>query len=592
MGIAGITPFLLKYFPHVVAKLPDRFAAIPRKTLAIDATLVTQRFWFSADPHIYRHVRGWFRLISELRKSDVNVICVFDGRARNGAKSREIQKRESARKLIAARARVEATRLRRLERILSIEERYREIGECQGGAEVFKQSLRLASFLGLETGMSGNWPGTTPQPFHPSSPSIADTPLHRPKDQPTIQDLSRTKPPSQVLSPASHFKRLAVLYRDYQRTTRPDVLTTVVSTCSADNDPESAPDKRGSVSKDESRRENQRLPPYGVSSPDEEMVTNMDPKIKIDEALPEDEAARTISKLQAQLATEEGRIWSSILNSTASTISEHMDHFDKTIQDLRKLLIESQNLLESYSRRHSPPNSLTYDESRTILNAMRVPVVEAPYPYEAEAVAASLCTNGLADFVASEDTDVLIYGATMLRNVTSRDDPLVRISGEDVRNALNLTPESYVDLALLFGSDFTERLRGLGPIRATKLIQTFGSIEEILRSEKSKEGKGRRYLPEPKLSEKAYMKQIKDGRAVFSSLPPIPTEWEGLFAQTRELEVDDAEVAEILRGFDLSSEYTKALQEKVNPLEVDYYGGFESEFHSFGPGSHQTSIYL
>lgn len=180
----------------------------------------------------------------------------------------------------------------------------------------------------------------------------------------------------------------------------------------------------------------------------------------------------------------------------------------------------------------------------------------------------------------------------MLRNITTRDEPLIRISGEDVRNELHLTRESYIDLALLFGSDFTERLRGLGPTRATKLIQAFGSIEEILRSERSKQGKGRRYLPEPKLSEKEYMKQIMDGRAVFSSLPPIPSEWQGLFAKTRELQVDDGEVVEIMRGFDLSMEYTKALEEKVNPLEVDYYGGFESGFHSFGPGPNQTSIYL
>ncbi|KAG8956960.1 hypothetical protein FRC00_004665, partial [Tulasnella sp. 408] len=482
MGIAGITPFLLKHFPHVVTKLPDRFASISKKTVAIDATLVTQRFWFSPDPHVYRHVRGWFRLISELRRSDVNVICVFDGRNRSGAKSREIQKRESSRKLLAARARVEATRLHRLERILTIEERYREIAECQEGAtaEVLERSPRLASLLGLEEGVSERKPGTTIQSLHQyhglsNSQSIVDTSLQQPpRGQLSIQDFPRSKPPTRALAPASHLKRLAVLYRDYQRNTRPDVLTTVVSTCSADNVPDSASYKRGRLAKDKSPGESRRALSYAGSSSQEnpEMFTNMIPKIGIDEAFAEDEAAVTISKLQAQLAAEEGKIWSSILHSILSTTSEQRDQLTNTIQDLRKLLIDSENLLESYTKRHSPPSSLTYDESRIILNAMRVPVVEAPYPYEAEGVAASLCINGLADFVASEDTDVLVYGATMLRNITTRDEPLIRISGEDVRNELNLTPESFIDLALLFGSDFTERLRGLGPTRATKLIQT------------------------------------------------------------------------------------------------------------------------
>lgn len=188
--------------------------------------------------------------------------------------------------------------------------------------------------------------------------------------------------------------------------------------------------------------------------------------------------------------------------------------------------------------------------------------------------------------------DVLVYGATLLRNITTRDEPIIRISGEEVRNALDLTPESFIDLALLIGSDFTERLHGLGPIRATKLIKTFGNIEEIIRSERSKKGNGRRYLPEPKLSEEEYMQQVQDGRTVFGSLPPIPAEWRQLFAETQSMDVDDAEVAEILRGFDLSSEYSKALEEQVNPLEVDYYGGFDYGFHHLGQGSNQTSIYL
>lgn len=268
---------------------------------------------------------------------------------------------------------MEAARLRRLERIISIAERYRELGAYQECA--------------------------TAEVLRPSR--IADA-------------SSGSKLSIQALSTASHFKRLAVLYRDYQKSTRRDALATVVSACqvSADNVVDSASDKRKSTMRKPGTAEGRRLVPSTPTSQEAPVSPMPSNKTESDERLtkhpldvpPAVEAAATASRLQAQLVAEEGRIWSSILQPTPTTAPEQDDRADETIQNLRKLLIASQNLLESYSRRQSPPTSLTYDESRIVLNAMRVPVVEAPYPYEAEGVAASLCINGLADFVASEDT--------------------------------------------------------------------------------------------------------------------------------------------------------------------------------------------
>jgi flap endonuclease-1 len=73
----------------------------------------------------------------------------------------------------------------------------------------------------------------------------------------------------------------------------------------------------------------------------------------------------------------------------------------------------------------------------------------------------------------------------MLRNITShrmKESSLVTISGLEVRRALEIpTQRAYIDFALLLGTDFTERIKNLGPIAAHKLIKEYGSIENVIK---------------------------------------------------------------------------------------------------------------
>jgi len=59
---------------------------------------------------------------------------------------------------------------------------------------------------------------------------------------------------------------------------------------------------------------------------------------------------------------------------------------------------------------------------------------------------------------------------------------LVTISGLEVRRALEIpTQKAYIDFALLLGTDFTERIKNLGPTAAHKLIKEYGSIENVIK---------------------------------------------------------------------------------------------------------------
>jgi flap endonuclease-1 len=109
--------------------------------------------------------------------------------------------------------------------------------------------------------------------------------------------------------------------------------------------------------------------------------------------------------------------------------------------------------------------------------------------------------------------DVLIYGAPLLRNITSRDKALLLISGSEVRSALCLDPRALIDFALLLGTDFAPRIRNIGPHRALQYIRKYGTIESILAEEKQ-------YVPRVPLQ--TYLQAVREAREVFVKLPPLP----------------------------------------------------------------------
>ena len=107
-----------------------------------------------------------------------------------------------------------------------------------------------------------------------------------------------------------------------------------------------------------------------------------------------------MSKTQHQLTVEEGKLWEKLTDPEEPL--EHDESPTETI--LASLREKSCFMAQSLLRRSSPPTEITYEESKTILDAMGVPCIEATGPYEAEALASSLVLNGCADYVASEDT--------------------------------------------------------------------------------------------------------------------------------------------------------------------------------------------
>lgn len=133
--------------------------------------------------------------------------------------------------------------------------------------------------------------------------------------------------------------------------------------------------------------------------------------------------------------------------------------------------------------------------------------------HEAEAMCANLSKVGRTSATVSEDLDTLVFGdAPILRYFFSKGRPILSIDPNIARRDLGLSRESFIDLCILCGTDFSGTIRGIGPHRALQWIRKYGTIENVLQN----------LAPTPYLPQATFDYEL--ARHVFTNLPPIPVE--------------------------------------------------------------------
>jgi len=119
------------------------------------------------------------------------------------------------------------------------------------------------------------------------------------------------------------------------------------------------------------------------------------------------------------------------------------------------------------------------EQVKEMLNVLGVPFIQAKS--EAEAQCALLNKKGLAFGVASEDLDSLVYGANvLLRHFKNDKKPVIQIELQAILNELALTHEQFVSLCILCGSDYTEPIKGIGPVRALGYVRQCKTLSETI----------------------------------------------------------------------------------------------------------------
>ncbi len=141
--------------------------------------------------------------------------------------------------------------------------------------------------------------------------------------------------------------------------------------------------------------------------------------------------------------------------------------------------------MKKYAMRTSKLTPEMIKESKELLAAMGVPIIQAPS--EGEAQASYLVKKGDAYAIASSDTDSLLFGAQrVIKNlaITGRRKKTKSLSYETVKpelieldkvlNALGIDHDQFIVLCILVGTDYNpDGIKGIGPKRALDTVRKY-----------------------------------------------------------------------------------------------------------------------
>src|SRR5204863_8798069 len=129
-------------------------------------------------------------------------------------------------------------------------------------------------------------------------------------------------------------------------------------------------------------------------------------------------------------------------------------------------------------------------EARELLRLLGIPTVQAPS--EAEAQAAHMAAANAVWAAGSKDYDSLLFGAPrVVRFITLSGREFLPSQGvfrpivpelidlERFLDACRITREQLIDLSILVGTDFNDGIKGIGPKKALKLVQDYGTSERM-----------------------------------------------------------------------------------------------------------------
>jgi flap endonuclease-1 len=141
--------------------------------------------------------------------------------------------------------------------------------------------------------------------------------------------------------------------------------------------------------------------------------------------------------------------------------------------------------MKKYAARTTRLTKEMIEESKELIKAMGIPMIQAPS--EGEAQAAHMVREDKAYAVASQDADSLLFGSPkLLRNLSlagkrKKTNKLAYetikpeiVSLADTMNDLGISNDQLIVLGMLVGTDFNDGgIKGIGPKNAIKLVKKY-----------------------------------------------------------------------------------------------------------------------
>ncbi len=176
----------------------------------------------------------------------------------------------------------------------------------------------------------------------------------------------------------------------------------------------------------------------------------------------------------------------------SETVEQRSKQKEEAEKKWKELLEEGR--LDEARKYAQAANFLTSDmleESKQLLNAMGLPVVQAPS--EGEAQAACMAKEGRVYASASQDYDALLFGSPLLiRNLSITGKKKIpgtnqykevlpeKIILEETLQSLAISYEQFVCLGIIIGTDYAPKgAAGIGPRKALEIVRIYKTLENI-----------------------------------------------------------------------------------------------------------------
>lgn len=114
-------------------------------------------------------------------------------------------------------------------------------------------------------------------------------------------------------------------------------------------------------------------------------------------------------------------------------------------------------------------------EVQSLLSKFGIPYVTAPM--EAEAQCAELLTLRLVDGIITDDSDIFLFGGDKVyKNMFHEKNYVEFYQAGVLAKELGLDRDKFIELAQLLGSDYTNGVKGVGPVSAMEILAEFGNL--------------------------------------------------------------------------------------------------------------------
>jgi flap endonuclease-1 len=179
---------------------------------------------------------------------------------------------------------------------------------------------------------------------------------------------------------------------------------------------------------------------------------------------------------------------------------------------------------------------------------------------EADIVCSKLSSLGLVDFIISEDMDHLTSGTQiLLRDFNNRNNYVTIYELDKALNTLNISNENWINLCILFGCDYVQRIKGLGyktsyKFLSTNLDKNFEELVEVITKTKKCN------LPDN------YLEKVGKAQTIFRNNIDIEID-ESFFTENKDIFDNQVQVVK-----DYLKKYTKFTDQKIKNRIKNIFG--------------------